>query len=62
MPAPEQTPLVEERLQQTTQETSKGPGMEPETTATTILASVKEQVFLFSSVSVHNTLGKMQCQ
>ncbi|XP_075789551.1 plakophilin-4 isoform X2 [Pelodiscus sinensis] len=43
MPAPDQTPLGEEGLQQTTQETSTGPGMEPETTATTILASVKEQ-------------------
>lgn len=47
MPAPEQTPSVEEGLQQTTQETSSGPGMESETTATTILASVKEQVLIF---------------
>jgi len=44
MPAPEQTPVVEEGLLQATQETSTSPGMEPETTATTILASVKEQV------------------
>lgn len=44
MPAPEQSPMVEEGLPQTAQETSTGPGMEPETTATTILASVKEQV------------------
>lgn len=43
MPAPEQTPMVEEGLQ-TTQETATSPGMEPEATATTILASVKEQV------------------
>lgn len=51
MPAPEQTPMVEEGLPQTTQETSTGPGMEPETTATTILASVKEQVYaLFSAI------------
>ncbi|KAM9123273.1 plakophilin-4 isoform 5-T5 [Pangshura tecta] len=51
MPAPEQTPLVEEGLQQTTQETSKGPGMEPETTATTILASVKEQELQFQRLT-----------
>lgn len=44
MPAPEQSPMVEEGLPQTAQEASTGPGMEPETTATTILASVKEQV------------------
>lgn len=51
MPAPEQTPMVEEGLPQTTQETSTGSGMEPETTATTILASVKEQVYaLFSAI------------
>uniref|UniRef100_A0A8I3S683 Plakophilin 4 n=1 Tax=Canis lupus familiaris TaxID=9615 RepID=A0A8I3S683_CANLF len=46
MPAPEQASLVEEGQPQTCQEAaSTGPGMEPETTATTILASVKEQVF-----------------
>lgn len=45
MPAPEQTPVVEDGLPQTAQETSTVPGMEPETTATTILASVKEQVY-----------------
>lgn len=51
MPAPEQSPMVEEGLPQTAQETSAGPGMEPETTATTILASVKEQVSaLFSAI------------
>uniref|UniRef100_A0AC11ELS4 Plakophilin 4 n=3 Tax=Ovis aries TaxID=9940 RepID=A0AC11ELS4_SHEEP len=45
MPAPEQASLVEEGQPQTRQEAaSTGPGMEPETTATTILASVKEQV------------------
>uniref|UniRef100_A0A8C9I7Y8 Plakophilin 4 n=1 Tax=Piliocolobus tephrosceles TaxID=591936 RepID=A0A8C9I7Y8_9PRIM len=44
MPAPEQASLVEEGQPQTRQEAaSTGPGMEPETTATTILASVKEQ-------------------
>lgn len=43
--------MVEEGLPQTTQETSTGPGMEAETTATTILASVKEQVYaLFSAI------------
>uniref|UniRef100_A0A8C8R8B1 Plakophilin 4 n=1 Tax=Pelusios castaneus TaxID=367368 RepID=A0A8C8R8B1_9SAUR len=51
MPAPEQTPLVEEGLQQTTQDTSTGPGMEPETTATTILASVKEQELQFQRLT-----------
>lgn len=51
MPAPEQSPMVEEGLPQTAQEASPGPGMEPETTATTILASVKEQVpALFSAL------------
>lgn len=45
MPAPEQASLVEEGQPQTRQEAAAtGPGMEPETTATTILASVKEQV------------------
>ncbi|NWU57099.1 PKP4 protein, partial [Dromas ardeola] len=51
MPAPEQTPMVEEALPQTTQETSTGPGMEPETTATTILASVKEQELQFQRLT-----------
>uniref|UniRef100_A0A8D0HI11 Plakophilin 4 n=1 Tax=Sphenodon punctatus TaxID=8508 RepID=A0A8D0HI11_SPHPU len=51
MPAPEQTPLVEEGLQQTTQETSTSPGMEPEATATTILASVKEQELQFQRLT-----------
>ncbi|XP_019377902.1 PREDICTED: plakophilin-4 isoform X2 [Gavialis gangeticus] len=51
MPAPEQTPLVEEGLQQTTQEISSGPGMESETTATTILASVKEQELQFQRLT-----------
>uniref|UniRef100_A0A8C9C7L7 Uncharacterized protein n=1 Tax=Phocoena sinus TaxID=42100 RepID=A0A8C9C7L7_PHOSS len=47
MPAPEQASLVEERQPQTHQEAaSTGPGMEPETTATTILASMKEQITL----------------
>ncbi|NXJ92261.1 PKP4 protein, partial [Corythaixoides concolor] len=51
MPAPEQTPMVEEGLPRTTQETSTGPGMEPETTATTILASVKEQELQFQRLT-----------
>ncbi|KAM9287184.1 plakophilin-4 isoform 5-T5 [Morus bassanus] len=51
MPAPEQTQMVEEGLPQTTQETSTGPGMEPETTATTILASVKEQELQFQRLT-----------
>ncbi|XP_054237163.1 plakophilin-4 isoform X3 [Indicator indicator] len=51
MPAPEQIPMVEEGLPQTTQETSTGPGMEPETTATTILASVKEQELQFQRLT-----------
>ncbi|XP_061860573.1 plakophilin-4 isoform X3 [Colius striatus] len=51
MPAPEQTPMVEEGLPQTTQEASTGPGMEPETTATTILASVKEQELQFQRLT-----------
>ncbi|RMB92568.1 hypothetical protein DUI87_31022 [Hirundo rustica rustica] len=41
--------MVEEGLPQTAQETSTGPGMEPETTATTILASVKEQIISLSA-------------
>ncbi|XP_068805554.1 plakophilin-4 isoform X4 [Struthio camelus] len=51
MPAPEQTPVVEEGLPQTAQETCAGPGMEPETTATTILASVKEQELQFQRLT-----------
>uniref|UniRef100_A0A803WGY5 Plakophilin 4 n=1 Tax=Ficedula albicollis TaxID=59894 RepID=A0A803WGY5_FICAL len=50
MPAPEQSPMVEEGLQ-TAQEASRGPGMEPETTATTILASVKEQELQFQRLT-----------
>lgn len=44
MPAPEQIPL-EDGLQPTNHESSANPAMETEATATTILASVKEQVF-----------------
>ncbi|XP_074072029.1 plakophilin-4 isoform X4 [Macrotis lagotis] len=51
MPAPEQAPLIEEELQQASQEASTDPGMEPETTATTILASVKEQELQFQRLT-----------
>ncbi|KAM9249681.1 plakophilin-4 isoform 5-T5 [Dugong dugon] len=52
MPAPEQASLVEEGQPQTCQEAaSTGPGMEPETTATTILASVKEQELQFQRLT-----------
>nr|XP_003478731.1 plakophilin-4 isoform X1 [Cavia porcellus]XP_005007734.1 plakophilin-4 isoform X1 [Cavia porcellus]XP_012997844.1 plakophilin-4 isoform X1 [Cavia porcellus]XP_012997845.1 plakophilin-4 isoform X1 [Cavia porcellus] len=52
MPAPEQASLVEEGQLQTHQEAaSTGPGMEPETTATTILASVKEQELQFQRLT-----------
>ncbi|XP_029461399.1 plakophilin-4 isoform X2 [Rhinatrema bivittatum] len=51
MPAPEQASLVEEVLPQTTQDASTVPGMEPETTATTILASVKEQELQFQRLT-----------
>ncbi|XP_070097090.1 plakophilin-4 isoform X5 [Equus przewalskii] len=52
MPAPEQASLVEEGQPQTRQEAAAtGPGMEPETTATTILASVKEQELQFQRLT-----------
>ncbi|KAM9664373.1 plakophilin-4 isoform 11-T13 [Trichechus inunguis] len=52
MPAPEQASLVEEGQPQTRQEAaSTGPGMESETTATTILASVKEQELQFQRLT-----------
>ncbi|XP_015421786.1 PREDICTED: plakophilin-4 [Myotis davidii] len=52
MPAPEQASLVEEGQPQIRQETAcTGPGMEPETTATTILASVKEQELQFQRLT-----------
>ncbi|XP_073097595.1 plakophilin-4 isoform X1 [Manis javanica] len=52
MPAPEQASLLEEGQPQTHQEAaSTGPGMEPETTATTILASVKEQELQFQRLT-----------
>ncbi|KAM5325332.1 plakophilin-4 isoform 7-T7 [Glossophaga mutica] len=52
MPAPEQASLVEEGQPQIRQEAaSTGPGMEPETTATTILASVKEQELQFQRLT-----------
>ncbi|NXU53952.1 PKP4 protein, partial [Turnix velox] len=51
MPAPEQSPMVDETLPQTAPSTSTGPGMELETTATTILASVKEQELQFQRLT-----------
>ncbi|MGH0148739.1 UNVERIFIED_CONTAM: hypothetical protein FKN15_052008 [Acipenser sinensis] len=46
MPAPEPNPAVEEGLLLTIREGSTDPAMEPESTATNILASVKEQFTL----------------
>lgn len=61
MPAPEQASLVEEGQPQTHQEAvSTGPGMEPETTATTILASVKEQVHPF--IDIYDDISSMPLQ
>ncbi|XP_034281534.1 plakophilin-4 isoform X3 [Pantherophis guttatus] len=50
MPAPEQIPL-EDGLQLTNQESSANPAMETEATATTILASVKEQELQFQRLT-----------
>ncbi|XP_013924360.1 PREDICTED: plakophilin-4 isoform X3 [Thamnophis sirtalis] len=50
MPAPEQIPL-EDGLQPTNQESSANPAMETEATATTILASVKEQELQFQRLT-----------
>ncbi|KAG8432350.1 hypothetical protein GDO86_016842 [Hymenochirus boettgeri] len=52
MPAPEQTPLMEEPLQKITEGAPpSSSGMEPETTATNILASVKEQELQFERLT-----------
>ncbi|XP_063285695.1 plakophilin-4 isoform X1 [Pelobates fuscus] len=52
MPAPEQTPLMEDGLQQISQEAASNTGMETtETTATNILASVKEQELQFERLT-----------
>ncbi|KAM4697533.1 plakophilin-4 [Rhinophrynus dorsalis] len=51
MPAPEQTPLMEEGMQKIAQEAPSSTGMEPETTATNILASVKEQELQFERLT-----------
>ncbi|MEE6489371.1 hypothetical protein FKM82_015547 [Ascaphus truei] len=51
MPAPEQTPLMDEGLQKIPQEAPSRPGMESETTATNILASVKEQELQFERLT-----------
>ncbi|XP_053554298.1 plakophilin-4 isoform X2 [Bombina bombina] len=51
MPAPEQTPLIEEGMQKITNEAPTSSNMEPETTATNILASVKEQELQFERLT-----------
>ncbi|XP_040213845.1 plakophilin-4 isoform X3 [Rana temporaria] len=51
MPAPEQTPLMEEGLQKVPQEAPPTTSMEPEATATNILASVKEQELQFERLT-----------
>uniref|UniRef100_A0A6I8PW76 Plakophilin 4 n=1 Tax=Xenopus tropicalis TaxID=8364 RepID=A0A6I8PW76_XENTR len=51
MPVPEQTPLMEEALQKIPQAAPSNTGMEPETTATNILASVKEQELQFERLT-----------
>ncbi|MGH0120683.1 UNVERIFIED_CONTAM: hypothetical protein FKN15_035069 [Acipenser sinensis] len=51
MPAPEPNPSVEEGLLLTIREGSTDPAMEPESTATNILASVKEQELQFERLT-----------
>ncbi|XP_066544567.1 plakophilin-4 isoform X3 [Amia ocellicauda] len=51
MPAPEQTPVSEEGLLLGTREGSSTTGMETDSTATTILASVKEQELQFERLT-----------
>ncbi|KAM8933443.1 plakophilin-4 isoform 2-T2 [Pelodytes ibericus] len=51
MPAPEQTALMEEGHQKIAQEAPANTGMEPEPTATNILASVKEQELQFERLT-----------
>ncbi|XP_075036931.1 plakophilin-4 isoform X5 [Mixophyes fleayi] len=51
MPAPEQAPMMEEGLQKAPQEAPPTTGMEPESTATNILASVKEQELQFERLT-----------
>ncbi|XP_018408658.1 PREDICTED: plakophilin-4 isoform X3 [Nanorana parkeri] len=51
MPAPEQTSLMEEGLQKVPQEAPPSTSMEPEATATNILASVKEQELQFERLT-----------
>uniref|UniRef100_A0A3B3VEX5 Uncharacterized protein n=1 Tax=Poecilia latipinna TaxID=48699 RepID=A0A3B3VEX5_9TELE len=50
MPAPEQSPVTEERLLLTIRDSSAGRKMETDNTANNILASVKEQVCFFFSL------------
>lgn len=51
MPAPEQTPMMEEGLPKAPQDAPPSTGMEPESTATNILASVKEQELQFERLT-----------
>ncbi|XP_073401766.1 plakophilin-4 isoform X4 [Dendrobates tinctorius] len=51
MPAPEQTPMMEEGLQKAHQDAPSTTGVEPESTATNILASVKEQELQFERLT-----------
>ncbi|KAG9477220.1 hypothetical protein GDO78_002555 [Eleutherodactylus coqui] len=51
MPAPEQTPMMEEGLPKAPQDAPPTTGMEPESTATNILASVKEQELQFERLT-----------
>ncbi|XP_010211591.1 PREDICTED: plakophilin-4 [Tinamus guttatus] len=51
MPAPEQTPAVEDGLLPPAQGAAAGPGADAEATATTILASVKEQELQFQRLT-----------
>uniref|UniRef100_A0A8C5WES2 Plakophilin 4 n=1 Tax=Leptobrachium leishanense TaxID=445787 RepID=A0A8C5WES2_9ANUR len=51
MPAPEQASMMEDGLQKISQEAPSNTVMEPETTATNILASVKEQELQFERLT-----------
>ncbi|KAI1898266.1 hypothetical protein AGOR_G00070560 [Albula goreensis] len=51
MPAPEQTPMMEEGLLQAIPDGSAGHSIEPDSTATNILASVKEQELQFERLT-----------
>ncbi|KAG7464094.1 hypothetical protein MATL_G00183670 [Megalops atlanticus] len=51
MPAPEQTPLMEDGLLQGVQDGAPGRGAEPDSSATNILASVREQELQFERLT-----------